>query len=155
MQHAFLFEGVAVLVGPWHEPIDPPERGTRVEIRLLADEPRRGSYAAAQRIVMDDPVFRADLFDQMTAPPGNLASAHFHPRFHGVEPCDRVWDPAMKQDPIAWLSAQLKNLEQVLTRAGVDVNELEWLEDDAAALRDAIPAITTAVEATWASVRAE
>ena len=26
---AFVFESVAVLVGPWHEPVDPPERGTR------------------------------------------------------------------------------------------------------------------------------
>ena len=89
MQQAFVFEKVAVLVGPWHEPMEPPERGARVEVRLLADEPRRGSRSAAQRLVVDQPVFRADLFDQVDGPPGNLRSAHFHPRFHGVEPCDR------------------------------------------------------------------
>ena len=63
MLQAFVFERVAVLVGPWHEPVDPPERGTRVEVRLLDLEPRRGSWSAAQRVVIDDPVFRADLFD--------------------------------------------------------------------------------------------
>ena len=35
MLHAFAFDNVAVLVGPWHEPMDPPERGARVEVRLL------------------------------------------------------------------------------------------------------------------------
>jgi len=155
MRQAWVFEGVSVLVGPWHEPIEPPERGTRVEIRLLADEPHRGSYAAAQKVVLDDPLFRADLFDQMNAPPGNLAAAHFHPNFIGVEPCDRVWDPAIKQDPIAWLTAELANLARVVTRAGVDIADCKWLEDDAAAVKAATPAICAAVEATWAEVRAE
>ncbi|MCI0633973.1 MAG: hypothetical protein L0206_08685, partial [Actinobacteria bacterium] len=86
MQQAFVFDRVAVIVLPWHEPMDPPERGTRVEVRLLADEPPQGSRFAAQRVVIDQPVFRADLFDQTNAPPGNLRSAHFHPYFDGVEP---------------------------------------------------------------------
>ena len=42
MQQAFVFEKVAVLVGPWREPMELPERGARVEVRLLADEPWRG-----------------------------------------------------------------------------------------------------------------
>ena len=78
MRQAFVFEGVAVIVGPWHEPMDPPERGTRVEVRLLDDEPKRGSFSAAERVVLDRPVFRADLFDQTDQPPGNLDAAHFH-----------------------------------------------------------------------------
>ena len=72
MLQAFVFERVAVLVFPWSEPVDPPERGTRVEVRLLADEPHRGSYAAAQRFVIDDPVFRADLFDRLNVLPLTL-----------------------------------------------------------------------------------
>jgi hypothetical protein len=76
MLHAFVFERVAVVVGPWHEPMDPPELGARVEVRLLAEEPRRGSRSAAQRVVIDQPVFRADLFDQVDAPPGDLRSAN-------------------------------------------------------------------------------
>ena len=73
MLQAFVFESVAVLVGPWHEPTDPPERGARVEVRLLEPEPRRGSFSAAQRVVIDQPVFRADLFDQVDCAAGQPA----------------------------------------------------------------------------------
>jgi hypothetical protein len=154
MLQAFVFEHVAVLVSPWQEPIDPPERGTRVEVRMLVEEPRRGSYAAAQRVVIDQPVFRADLFDVMTAPPGNLESAHFHPNFDGVEPCDRVWPEAIKQDPTGWLAGELSDLGQLLRRAGADSADAAWVETDATALRAAIPAIVASVEATWSAVRA-
>src|SRR5262249_61781415 len=91
MQQAFVFETVAVLVRTWHEPMDPPERGARVEVRLLADEPWRGTRSAAQKVVIDEPAFRADLFDQGDGPPGNLRSAHFPPPFPGVEPRDPAW----------------------------------------------------------------
>lgn len=155
MMHAFVFEKVAVLVFPWHEPMDPPERGARVEVRLLADEPRRGSNSAAQRVVIDQPVFRADLFDQVGHPAGNLRSAHFHPVFHGVEPSDRHWPDEINQDPTGWLTAELGDLSRVLRRAGVDVDDAPWLEGDAAAVRGAIPDVLAAIEATWAKVRRE
>lgn len=155
MMHAFVFEKVAVLVFPWHEPMDPPERGARVEVRLLADEPRRGSHSAAQRVVIDQPVFRADLFDQVGQPDGNLRSAHFHPVFHGVEPSDRQWPDEIKHDPTGWLAAELGDLSRVLRRAGVDVDDAPWLEGEAAAVQDAVPDVLAAVEATWAKVRRE
>src|SRR5262245_47614356 len=104
MKHAFVFEKVVVIVGPWLEPMDPPERGARVEVRLADDEPRRGSPSAAQRIVIDQPLFRADLFDQVDGPPGNLRSAHFHPSFRGVEPCERQWLDQVRTDPTGWLA---------------------------------------------------
>ncbi len=155
MRHAFVFEGTAVLVGPWHEPMDPPERGARIEVRLLEPQPWRGSPFAAQRIVVDDPIFRADLFDRMDQPPGALGSAHFHPSFTGVEPCTRQWPEAIKADPTAWLTRELGNLPGLLARAGVDVTGLDWLDTDAAAMRDAAHAIVDAVEAVWAEVRSE
>ena len=150
-----MFERIAVVVGPWHEPMDPPERGTRIEVRLLAEEPGRGTPSAAQRIVIDQPLFRADLFDRMDLPTGNLGSAHFHPSFDGVEPCDRVWNDEIKQDPVTWLSGELGDLPGLLERAGQDVGGASWLAADAAALRAAVPAITAAVEATWAAVRTD
>jgi hypothetical protein len=155
VRQAFVFEGVAVLVGPWHEPMDPPERGTRVEVRILDREPARGSRFAAERVVLDRPVFRADLFDQVTSPPGNLKSAHFHPAFDGIEPTDRVWDEAIQRDPTGWLAGELADLPALLARGGVDVNGLEWIERDTKAVRDAAPEIVAAVESTWAAVRAE
>jgi hypothetical protein len=153
MKQAFVFDQVAVLVGPWHEPMDPPECGARVEVRLLADAPRRGSWSAAQRLVIDRPVFRADLFDQVDGPPGNLRSAHFHPSFDGVEPCERHWSDEIRDDPTGWLAAQLGDLRRLLECSGVDIADAQWLDGDAAALRDAVPAVVAAVEATWENVR--
>ena len=109
MRQAYVFEGVAVLVGPWHEPMTPPERGTRVEVRLLEHEPKRGSASAAERVVLDRPVFRADLFDQ-TDPStgGNLRAADYHQGFDGIEPRDRTWDEAIQRgrDGLAGRRAQ-------------------------------------------------
>jgi len=154
MLQAFVFERVAVLVGPWHEPADPPERGTRVEVRLLVDEAWRGSESAAQRVVIDHPVFRADLFDVVDEPPGNLASAHFHDCFDGVEPTDRLWPDGIKQDPTGWLVGELGDLGRLLERAGADAGDAAAIGRDADALRGAIPAIVVAVNATWDAVRA-
>ena len=153
VQQAFVFEKVAVVVSPWHEPMDPPERGARVEVRLVADEPRRGSPSAAQRVVLDQPVFRADLFDQAGGPPGNLRSAHVHPYFDGVEPSDRVWHDDIQRDPTGWLGSELDDLHGLLERGGVDVAEASWLEADAAAVRAAVPVVVAAVEAAWKEAR--
>lgn len=153
MLQAFVFENVAILVFPWHEPVDPPERGTRVEVRLLAPEPHRGSPSAAQLFVIDAPVFRADLFDQTNGPAGNLRSAHFHPHFDGVEPSDRFWRDEIRQDPTAWLEGELGDLASLLERGGVDTAGAPWVVGDADAVRDAIPAIVASVEATWETVR--
>ncbi len=153
MHYAFMFENVAVVVGPWWEPADPPERGARVELRVLPDEPHRGSESAAQRIVIDQPLFRADLFDQLDGPPGNLRAAHFHPGFDGVEPRDRHWPDGIREDPTGWLSAQLGDLPALLAQAGGGLVDGAAIETDAAALREALPAIVAAVEATWRIVR--
>ena len=154
MRHAFVFDKVAVLVGPWHEPADPPERGARVEVRLLADEPPRGTFSAAQRVVIDQPLFRADLFDQANEPPGNLLSAHFHPWFDGVEPCDRAWPEELKRDPLSWLGSELLELRALAERAGVASADAAALDHDAASIKATIPQILRAVEATWEDVRA-
>jgi hypothetical protein len=152
---AWSFDAVAVLVFDWHEPMDPPERGARIEVRLLADEATRGTRYAAQRVVIDQPVFRADLFDQVDAPPGNLRSAHFHPQFDGVEPCDRTWVDDVRNDPTGWLAAQLSDLEQLFEKSASDPADVATLRTDAEALRAVIPEIVAAVEATWAAVRSE
>jgi hypothetical protein len=153
MEHAFVFDNVAVVVGPWHEPMEPPERGARIEVRLLDHEPRRGSPSAAQRVVIDRPLFRADLFDQVDGPPGNLRSAHFHPHFEGVEPCIRTWPEGIADDPLGWLRAELGDLEQLVKRAGVEPGDVPGLDQDAKALFDALPRVVAAVEAAWTEAR--
>ncbi len=153
MLQAWVFDRVAVLVFPWNEPAEPAERGARVEVRLRAEEPRRGSFSAAQRVVIDEPLFRADLFDQVNAPPGNLRSAHFHPHFEGVEPCDRAWPDEIKRNPTGWLAAELADLPGLVARGGAEI-DASALAADTVELRDAVPAIVAAVEATWSAVRA-
>ncbi len=154
MHQVFVFEKVAVVVGPWWEPGPPPERGARVELRFLSDEPHRGSESAAQRIVIDQPLFRADLFDQVDGPVGNLRAAHFHSGFDGVEPRDREWPERLRQDPTGWLTTQLSDLHEILAQAGAEAgaDDGAWIDADAAALRRACPAIGAAVEAAWTLV---
>ena len=97
----------AVIVRHWFE-IDLTdcslEHGARVELRELAPQAHRGSESAAQAITLDRPVWRADLFDRVDGEAGAFGAAHYHPRFHGNEPCGRVWDPALTADPWRWLA---------------------------------------------------
>jgi hypothetical protein len=123
----------AVTVRHWFE-IDlqdsSMEHGVRIELRELPPQPRRGSESAAQLITLDRPLWRADLFDRHTDPPGSFGVAHFHPHFLGNEPCPRVWDPELQADPYRWLGDQFAWLGQ---RAGRE----PWPVDagDAAELR--------------------
>jgi hypothetical protein len=150
--HTLLFERIAVVVAPFRLDIEPPEHGARVEVRLLDPDPRRGTRAAAQRVVIDQPVFRADLFDRRDQPPGNMACAHFHPTFEGVEPSPRHWDDALVRNPTGWLVAVLSDLTGVLGRSGlVDPTE-PWVQAEADALREGIPEVIHAVESVWRSL---
>jgi hypothetical protein len=110
MQQVFAFSESAIIVRHWFE-IDltdaSMEHGCRVEVRRLAPQAHRGSESASQLIVVDEPLWRADLFDSLAAEPGTYAVAHFHPSFDGVEPCARAWDEKLSADPWQWLGDQL------------------------------------------------
>jgi hypothetical protein len=133
VQHIIALSRTAVIVRHWFE-IDlhdsSMEHGARIELRELARQARRGSESAAQLITLDRPLWRADLFDRHTDPPGSFGVAHFHPQFLGNEPCPRVWDPQLKADPYRWLGDQFSQL------GGAPGREL-WPVDsaDAAELR--------------------
>jgi hypothetical protein len=126
VQHAFVFNELAVLVRHWFE-IDLTdshmEHGARVEIRLLAPQPRRGSESAAQVVVVDQPVWRADLFDRLDGSPGAFEAAHFHPHFVGVEPCERHWDEAVKAAPWEWLQTRLSDVADIVASAGMQLRD--------------------------------
>lgn len=113
MQHIIALSRTAVIVRHWFE-IDlqdsSMEHGVRIELRQLVEQPRRGSESAAQLITLDRPLWRADLFDRHTDPPGSFGVAHFHPQFLGNEPCPRAWDPQLQADPYRWLSDQFCRL---------------------------------------------
>ncbi len=113
MLHIVALSRMAVLVRHWFE-IDlrdcSLEHGARVELRELAPQAHRGSESAAQAITLDRPLWRADLFDLVDSAAQTFGAAHYHPRFHGNEPCGRVWDPALTADPWRWLADQVASL---------------------------------------------
>jgi hypothetical protein len=141
MQHAFVFNEVAVLVRHWFE-IDLVdshlEHGARVELRLLVPQPRRGSESAAQQVVIDQPVWRADLFDRLDGTPGAFEAAHFHPRFEGVEPCERHWDDAVKAAPWDWLETCLSDVAGIVATAGMRLRDPVTANEQVSAAAEAI-----------------
>ena len=113
MLHILALSRCAVIVRHWFE-IDlgdcSLEHGARVELRELTPQAHRGSESAAQAITLDRPLWRADLFDLADSEARTFGAAHYHPRFHGNEPCGRVWDPALRADPWRWLADQVASL---------------------------------------------
>jgi hypothetical protein len=125
MQEVFVFNEIAVIVRHWYEiGADGREHGTRVEIRRLTPVARRGTESASQVITIDEPIWRADLFDLIGDEPGNFARAHYHHRFDGPEPTDRDWDAQLSADPVAWCRDQLSNLEELAPAAGATLTDL-------------------------------
>lgn len=113
MIRTFMYPQSAVLVRHWIE-IDQDdasmEHGARVELRRLDLQPQRGSGSAAQAFVIDQPVWRVDLFDRLDAPPGNYNAAHYHPCFDGNEPSEREFSVDLTADPLAWVRQHLSDI---------------------------------------------
>ncbi|MBV9660833.1 MAG: hypothetical protein JO337_06725 [Acidimicrobiales bacterium] len=128
------------------------EHGVRLEVRLLERPPRTGSVYAAQPIVIDRPVWRADLLETVEGPPGSGDRHHHHPVFRGWEPGRRDYDEAIRSNPVSWLEKQLTDLPSLL--AGTDVPADAIGPDDAAQLAAAAPQIATTVAGLLAQVRA-
>lgn len=89
-----------------------PERGVRVELRLLPAQEWRGSVYAAQRFVLDEALWRADFFESVERGPGSRDRMHHHPEMDGNEPGSRVFDRTLTQDPFAWLERRLTDLPE-------------------------------------------
>jgi hypothetical protein len=141
---AFVYNEVAVLVRHWFEISAQDshlEHGARIELRLRAPQPQRGSYAAAQRIVADQPLWRADLFDRVDGAPGGFDAAHYHPRFLGVEPCDRNWAEEVKAAPWDWLHRSLSGVPDIVATAGVELADPDVEQAQVAADAPAIVAV--------------
>jgi hypothetical protein len=88
----------------------------------------------------------ADLFGEAGGAPGNHDHAHFHPSFTGMEPCERVFDQAVVDDPVGWAKAQLSDLREVLTIGGAAelIPEVDQAEEDAT-----WPAIEASIRANF------
>ena len=120
-----------------------PERGVRLELRVLERSPLKGSIYSAQPIAVDLPIWRVDLLESANGPVGSFDRAHHHPALRDWEPGRRVFVDELSADPLGWLGAQLSDLPGVLTRAGVPPQEADVA--DAAAMRERVPEILEAV----------
>jgi hypothetical protein len=158
MLAAFGFEAMGVVVGDMYF-VDPnpnegqetPERGVRLELRLVDREKPQGSIYAGVPISFTRPVWRVDLFGSTESPPGTLDRAHHHPRFNGWEPGRRNFVPELSADPVGWLTGQLADPAAVLERAGVEPGEVS--DADKAGLAAAAPEIVAAVKRMLDGVR--
>jgi hypothetical protein len=146
MLYAFGFQRVGVVVSDLYF-VDPDpnpgqegaERGVRLEVRLFERPQPDGSIYAAQPIVVDRPIWRADLLESVTSRPGSFDRTHHHPRFRGWEPGGRSFDRDLSADPITWVGEQLADLEGLIKGAELDPDLVD--PDDARQLREAVPEI--------------
>lgn len=158
MLAAFGFDALGVVVGDMYF-VDPaplagqetPERGVRLELRLVDRDEPRGSIYAGVPISFTRPVWRVDLFGSTESPPGTLDRAHHHPRFDGWEPGHRHFVEELSADPVSWLAGQLADPVAVLARAGVDSDEVSAADKEG--LAAAAPEIVAAVKRMLDRVR--
>jgi hypothetical protein len=159
MLYVFGFERYGVVVSDLYfaDP-DPgkgqegPERGVRLELRVLGREKLKGSIYSAQPIGVDEPLWRVDLLESAAGPPGSFDRTHHHPAFRGWEPGRRHFVRELSADPLGWLAGNLTHLAGVLERAGAQPHEADAA--DAASLREAVPEIMDAVRRTLDKVHA-
>ncbi|TML10911.1 MAG: hypothetical protein E6G39_15285 [Actinobacteria bacterium] len=133
MLYAFGFEHVGVVVSDLYF-ADPnpsvgqegPERGVRLEVRMLERGALKGSIYSARPIGVDRPIWRADLLESVSGPAGSF---------------DRTV-PELSADPLGWVGARLSDLPTLLAEAEVDPATVS--ADDGEALRQAVPEILEA-----------
>jgi hypothetical protein len=146
MLYAFGFERVGVLVGDLYF-VDPdpakgqegPERGVRLELRVLDRGALHGSIYSAQPIEAGRPVWRLDLLESADGRPGSFDRTHHHPAFGAWEPRRRVFVRELSADPLGWLAGQLADLDGLIARGGFPADTAG--RQDAESLRAVAPEI--------------
>lgn len=159
MLQIFGFDRIGVVVGDIYF-TDPapaqgqegPEHGVRLEVRMLEAGQLRGSIYSARPINIAEPIWRLDLLESADGPPGSLNRAHHHPNMRNWEPSKRVFDRDLSSDPVGFVGTMLSDLEGLLARAGVDVDDT--LAADARSLRKAVPEVQRVVTSMLDQVKA-
>ncbi|MFI0355173.1 alanine--tRNA ligase-related protein [Actinomadura sp. 9N407] len=123
------------------------ERGVRIELRLLAPEPWRGSNSASQKIVADQAVFRIDLLETAAGGPGTKDRMHFHPGMRDNEPGTRTFVDELTRDPIGWVEDQLSEPLALLESAGIAPEAHRASADDLrAGLAEVVGTVSTVLD---------
>jgi hypothetical protein len=159
MLQVFGFDRIGVVLGDIYF-IDPapgkgqegPERGVRLELRMLQPGDLTGSIYSSRPITIAEPVWRVDLLEAADGPPGSLDRAHHHPLMRNWEPHKRVFDRDLSADPVSWLGTMLADLEGLLGNAGIEVDA--ELAADADKLRASVPDVQRAVASMLDRVKA-
>ncbi|MGW8374700.1 hypothetical protein [Streptomyces sp. ODS28] len=113
---------------------DVRERGLRIEFRVV-DEQHEGSVYASDRWVLQPAFCRLDLLESA---PGRADRIHWHPAVTDGEPGQRVFDPALTEDPLTWIHERLRDLPAFLQQIGKE----QAFHIDLEALRSELPSIT-------------
>jgi hypothetical protein len=159
MLQLFAFDKIGVVLSDLYF-VDPnpgkgqegPERGVRLEVRMMAQGQLNGSIYSARPIEVGQPVWRADLLEAADGPPGSLNRAHHHPGFRGWEPGRRVFDRGLSGDPVRWVGERLADLGGLLEQAGIEPGA--ELAADAEQLRACVPDIERALSGLLDRVKA-
>ena len=167
MLHVFGFHKVGVAASDLYF-VDPEpgpgqegaERGVRLEVRILEQPEQPGTIYASRPILVGEPVWRADLLESASGPPGSFDRTHHHPGMRGWEPGSRRYEPEMTADPLGWVAGRLSDLDGLLAEAGVDPAVVDPRDADhrgrsrtsASTSRPSIPAASPRLTAS-ASVR--
>ena len=159
MLYVFGFDKVGVVVGDMYfvdpDPIpgqESPERGVRLEVRLLEQGQMDGTIYAARPIAIDRPVWRADLLESVDSPPGSFDRTHHHPHFEEWEPGEREFVAALSADPLAYVASSLSDLESLLVASHMSLDDVG--QDDPRLLRESVPEILDATSRLLARVQA-
>jgi hypothetical protein len=159
MLQVFGFDRIGVVLGDIYF-LDPtpgkgqegPERGVRLELRMLQPGDLTGSIYSSRPITIAEPIWRVDLLEAADGPPGSLDRAHHHPLMRNWEPHKRVFDRDLSADPVSWLGTMLADLEGLLGNAGIEVDA--ELAADADKLRASVPDVQRAVSSMLGRVKA-
>jgi hypothetical protein len=159
MLQVFGFDRIGVVLGDIYF-IDPapgkgqegPERGVRLELRMLQPGDLTGSIYSSRPITIAEPVWRVDLLESADGPPGSLNRAHHHPAMRNWEPHKRVFDQGLSSDPVGWVGTMLADLEGLLGNAGIELDA--GLAADAEKLRASVPEVQRAVSGMLDKVKA-
>ena len=158
MLYAFGFDRIGVLVSDLYF-VDPnpgkgqegPERGVRLEVRMLERGKLHGSIYSAQPISIDRPIWRADLLESVAGPPGSFDRTHHHPAFRGWEPGRRRFVDELTADPLGWVGDRLSDLDGLFEQAGISPSEVD--PADAVSLKESVPEILDATRRLLDRVR--
>jgi hypothetical protein len=159
MLQVFGFDRIGVVLGDIYF-LDPtpgkgqegPERGVRLELRMLQPGDLTGSIYSSRPITIAEPIWRVDLLEAADGPPGSLDRAHHHPLMRNWEPHKRVFDRDLSADPVSWLGTMLADLEGLLGNAGIELDA--ELAADADKLRASVPDVQRAVSSMLGRVKA-